>query len=88
MKQYFIYTIKRINFKIKKIIFIMRSNCMLEDHQIRQNNKTDNLRINVSILLLLFVTVMVCFVITILGNYFYIMNQKNIDKEIVTEHLK
>ena len=66
----------------------MKSNCMLEDHQIRQNNQKDNLKIKFFILLLLFVTVIVVSAIIIFGNYFYFMKQSNIhiDKEMVTEH--
>ena len=61
---------------------------MLEDRQIIQNNQKDNLKIKVSIILLLFVTLIVISVIIILDNYFYIMNQSNIhiDKEIPTEY--
>ena len=61
---------------------------MSEDHQVKQNHKNDNLKIKVSTLLLLFVTVIMVSVIIILSNYFDIMNQNNLhlDKEIVTGH--
>ena len=60
---------------------------MLEDIKSRQNDQKDNLKIKVSILVLLFATVIVVFLI-IFGNYFDIMDQSNIhaDKKIVTEH--
>ena len=78
----FIYTVKRINYKIK-IILMMRSNRILEDQKVIQKGQKENFKIKVSIIFLLFVTLIIIF-----GNYYYIMSQSNIrvDEEIVTKH--
>ena len=66
----------------------MRLNLVPDDHQLKQNLKNDDLKIKVSILFLLFFTVIVVYVI-IFNNYVNLQNYSNIhvyvDKEIVTE---
>ena len=64
------------------------SNNILEDQTFRQNVQKENLKRKVLILLMLFFTLLMLYII-ISHNYFDVfMNQSNIhiDKEIVTEH--
>ena len=65
----------------------MKLNYILEDNRVRRNIQKENLKIKISILLLLFVTLIMVSVI-IFGNYFDIMNQAIIliDKVIATEY--
>ena len=66
----------------------MRSNRILEDQKVTQKGQNENLKIKVSIILLLFVTLIMVALIIIFGNYCHIKSQSNIQihKEIVTEH--
>ena len=58
---------------------------MLEDNQVRRNVEKENLKIQIFIPLMLFITLIVVFVIIIFGNY-CCPNNIHVDKEIVTEY--